>query len=130
MPSPDGNWFAYTDKDQQLWLYDFAAKQSKLIDVSETRNFRGLAWAADSKWLAYNVNAENGHAQVTLYRVEDSSITALTSDRVDSYPPGVPTVSGSIFFPIATFNPQLEVPGAQDSPNHFLIRLQKSTPSP
>lgn len=87
VPSPDGNWFAYTDKDQQLWLHDFAAKQSKLIDMSETGNFRGLAWAADSKWLAYNIDAENGHAQVTLYRLEDRSITALTSDRVDSYNP-------------------------------------------
>ncbi|MFQ5676379.1 MAG: S41 family peptidase, partial [bacterium] len=87
IPSPDGNWLAYTDKDQQLWLYQFQAKKSSRIAVSDWGNFFNLNWSPDSQWLAYVATASNGHAQIMLYDLKTKRTTALTTDRVDSYSP-------------------------------------------
>ncbi len=87
VPSPDGNWVAYTDKDQQLWLRDLKSKKSTRVAVSDRWNFFDLSWSPDSKWLAYGATADNQHAQIMLYHLTDGSMTELTGDRVDSYDP-------------------------------------------
>ncbi len=87
IPSPDGKRLAYTDKDQQLWIYEFASKKSILIAVSQSGNFFHLNWSPDSQWLAYVASADNENAQIMLYSLKDGGITTLTSDRVDSYNP-------------------------------------------
>ena len=53
VPSPDGRWLAYRDKDQQLWLYDTKTKQQKRIAQSMVDDFSDLTWSPDSQWLAY-----------------------------------------------------------------------------
>ena len=85
--SPDGKLFAYTDKNFQLWIYNFAREKTKRIAVSENFNFSNLAWSPDSKWLAYVVAADNQYPQIKIYSLENSETTTLTSDRVESYCP-------------------------------------------
>jgi tricorn protease len=86
-PSPDGKRIAYTDKDQQLWIFDIEQKKQTRVAVSATGNFQHLRWSPDSHWLAYVRQAENSFSQIMLYRLQDGSNTPLTSDRVDSYRP-------------------------------------------
>ena len=85
--SPDGKLFAYTDKDFQLWIYNFEEKKTKRIAVSENFNFYNLAWSPDSKWLAYVAAADNQYPQIKIYSLENNETTTLTSDRVESYSP-------------------------------------------
>ncbi len=87
IPSPDGKWFAFTDKDLQLWVYSFEKKKTDRIAVSENSNFYDLTWSPDSKWLAYVVTADNMYAQIKLYDVQKGETTALTRDRVESFAP-------------------------------------------
>lgn len=85
--SPDGKWFAYTDKNFQLWIYNFEREKSKRIAVSENFNLFHLAWSPDSKWLAYVVAADNMYTQIKLYDSENGETATLTSDRVESFSP-------------------------------------------
>ena len=85
--SPDGKWVAYQDKNQKLWLLDLKEHESRLVATSKVDSFQYLRWSPDSRWLAYVASAENLYAQIWLYHLADSSNTALTSDRINSYSP-------------------------------------------
>ncbi len=87
VPSPDGKWIAYTDKNNQIWAVDVEKKVSKLIATSGTGGLGDLNWSPDSQWLAYSRAAENTISQIWLYRPADGTSTAITSDRVESYSP-------------------------------------------
>ena len=87
VPSPDGKWIAWADKNQELWLFHVERKESKRIAASRVDDFGDLAWSPDSQWLAYVEAAANGYRQVHLHRAEDATQTVVTSDRVDSYSP-------------------------------------------
>lgn len=87
IPSPDGKWIAYTDKDNKLWIYQIEEKRQVLVLASDRGRASNLNWSPDSQWLAYNADADNMYPQIMLYRLEDESITPLTSDRVDSFNP-------------------------------------------
>ncbi len=86
-PSPDGRLIAYTDKNQQLWVYDIQQKKQTRVAVSAEDNFGDLRWSGDSRWLAYVETAANSFRQIKLYHMTDAQISSLTSDRVDSYSP-------------------------------------------
>jgi tricorn protease len=86
-PSPDGQWLASTDKNQQLWLYNFKTKQNKRIAVSANGNFEDLAWSPDSRWLAYVETADNLFDQIKIVDVGSGEVHAITSDRFNSENP-------------------------------------------
>jgi tricorn protease len=87
LPSPDGRWIAFADKDYQLWLFDVGKKALTRIAVSEVEMFSGLAWSPDSRWLAYVQGASNGFSQIVLHEAATGQRAELTDDRVDSYEP-------------------------------------------
>jgi tricorn protease len=87
IPSPDGKWIAYDDKNMELWLYNIEEKKSRRIATARYGGFFGLTWSPDSRWLAYGRVADNTYPQIWLYGVKDGGTTALTSDRVSSYSP-------------------------------------------
>jgi tricorn protease len=87
LPSPDGKWIAFADKDYQLWLFDVGKKALKKIAVSEVGMFDDLAWSPDSRWLAYVGGASNQFSEIFLLEVETGRTSELTNDRVDSYNP-------------------------------------------
>jgi tricorn protease len=87
VPSPDGKRIAHHDKNQQLFLFDLAAKKNRRIDTSDMDQFTGLSWSPDSQWLAYVARAGNQLRQIKLYDVASGQITAVTTDRYDSYSP-------------------------------------------
>jgi tricorn protease len=87
LPSPNGQWIAHRDKNQRLFLYDVRKKTNRLIEESKIGDFSDLAWATDSRWLAYVAPAANLLTQIKLFSLADSKITPLTSDRFDSYSP-------------------------------------------
>jgi len=87
LPSPDGKWLAFADKDYQLWLLDVAKKSLARIAVSEVEMFSGLAWSPDGRWLAYVEGAPNGFSRIVLHEAATGRRAELTNDRVDSYGP-------------------------------------------
>ncbi len=87
IPSPDGKWIAFGDKDYQLWLLNVATGKTRRIAVSDVSEFSDLSWSPDSRWLAYDATAENLFSQIMLYHLSDAQTIPLTDNRVDSYSP-------------------------------------------
>ncbi len=89
IPSPDGKWIAHQDKDQQLWLYNVAARSNKKIASSpngdnDSPAFAELRWSPDSRWLTFGENALNNFVQIMLYNLETGVKTPLTTNRYNS----------------------------------------------
>jgi tricorn protease len=75
---------AYRDNNNDLWVLTVESGEQRRI--SENREGIGdMAWSSDGRWLAYIMTAMNSFRQIKLYSVEDESVTALTSDRVNSF---------------------------------------------
>ncbi|TFG53968.1 MAG: protease, partial [Candidatus Aminicenantes bacterium] len=87
IPSPDGKWIVFADKDNQLWLFHVGKKALTRIAVSGVGMFGDFAWSPDSRWAAYVQGADNLFSQVMLLEAETGRTTVLTNDRVDSYSP-------------------------------------------
>ena len=87
VPSPDGKWLAFADKDNQLWLFDTGKKALNRIGVSDIGMFGDLSWSPDSRWLAFVQGASNGFNQIVLHEAATGQRAELTNDRVDSYGP-------------------------------------------
>ena len=85
--SPDGNWLAHRDKDQQLWLLDLKTKTDKKIAQSMNGDFDDLRWSPDSQWLAFVETADNTFNQIKVLNAKTAEIHALTSDRYNSGDP-------------------------------------------
>ena len=87
IPSPDGQWLAHTDRDQELWLYNFKTRTNRRIAQSMNGQFGDLAWSPDSHWLAFVETADNQFDQIRILDVGTGDIQTITSDRYDSESP-------------------------------------------
>jgi len=87
VPSPDGKWIAYSDKDLQLWLYNINRETSELVETSDVSGFSYITWSPDNNWLAYVEDAENQNSQIKIYSLKTGKIQVITTDRLDSYNP-------------------------------------------
>jgi tricorn protease len=87
VPSPDGRWIAFADKDFKLWLYGFDKKALNQIAESPNGMFGDFHWSPDSRWLAFVREADNGFRQILVLEASTGRMTELTDDRVDSYNP-------------------------------------------
>ena len=86
-PSPDGKWFAFTDKNFHLWIHDVEAGKTRRIDTSDMYNFYDLQWSHDSQWLAYVANGDNQMSRVWIWNTKDQTPYPVTSERTESYSP-------------------------------------------
>ncbi len=86
VPSPDGKWIAYDDKNNDLWLLNAATGAQKKIST-DREGIRDISWSPDSRWLAYSQGASNMFVQIHVYEIETGSQFPLTSDRLNSYSP-------------------------------------------
>jgi tricorn protease len=85
-PAPDGKHFAYSDKNDDLWVTDVANGDSKKI--SRTREgIHAVVWSPDSRFLVFGETALNTFQQLHLYELETGTTTTLTSDRFNSSSP-------------------------------------------
>lgn len=87
VPSPDGHWLAWTDKNLRLWIHHIERRETRMITETRTEAPSDLSWSPDSQWLAFSQTATNSYQQIHLCRVTNGSLTAVTSDRTDSRNP-------------------------------------------
>jgi tricorn protease len=87
VPSPDGQWLAWGDKDLRLWIHQIERHESRLVAESRMGTLTDFAWSPDSRWIAYVQSATNTYSQIKLYRLGDETRATVTSDRVESYSP-------------------------------------------
>ena len=125
LPSPDGKWLAYYDKNQTLWLYGFDRRQTTKIDSTADGDFGDLVWSPDSKWLAY-VRPTATFGQIWLYGVAQGQRAAVTGDRSDSYSPAfTPDGRWLYFLSDRTFQSLVGAPWGPRAPEPFFDRQTK-----
>ena len=125
VPSPDGQWLAYYDKNQVLWLYRFGQRSAVAIDSTPDGDFADLAWSPDSKYLAY-VRPAVTFGRIWLYGVQAARRTAVTTDRADSYSPAfTPDGKWLYFLSDRTFQSLVGAPWGPRQPEPFFDRQTK-----
>ncbi len=87
IPSPDGKYLAYTDRDDRLLIFNIDTKKLTVVAKSEWGGFDDLRWSPDGKWLAYTSSAQNTYTQIMVYSITRDSSYTMTDDRVNSYSP-------------------------------------------
>ena len=86
LPSPDGHYLAYDDKNSDLWILDLeSGEQTKLNQLRE--GIGDFAWSPDSRFLAFEAVARNTYRQLILYDLDGERQIELTSDRTNSMSP-------------------------------------------
>lgn len=85
--SPDGSKILHADKNQRLWIYDFASQSSRKFDESPIDRFTDLTWSPDGRYIAYVEQAGNLARRIKVGNVESGEITPATTDRWESYSP-------------------------------------------
>ncbi len=85
--SPDSKKLAWSDKDCRLWYVDVNDKKQIAIDQGKYGEILNYSWSPDSKWLAYDKNAENSYSVVQLYSVATGKITPVTTSMTNSFAP-------------------------------------------
>jgi tricorn protease len=84
--SPDSKLVAFRDNHLRLWMLDTGS--GKLTHVGDDDYFqtdkRDIAWAPDSKWLAYSQIVANHLHALFLYSVETGSATQFALESADS----------------------------------------------
>ena len=65
--SPDSKKISWSDKDTKLWYVDINEKKQTEADKGKYGETSNYSWSPDSKWLAYDKNAENRYSVVHLY---------------------------------------------------------------
>src|SRR5207249_5982738 len=85
--SPDSKKLGWGDKDCRIWYVDINEKKPVEIDRGKYGEILNYSWSPDSKWLAYDKNAENFFAFVNLYSLADRKITPVTTSMTNSFVP-------------------------------------------
>ena len=85
IPSPDGKYLAYTDRDDRLIIFNIETKKLTVVAKSEWGGYDDLRWSPDSRWLAYTSPAVNTFTHIMVYNLSGDSIHAVTDTRVNSY---------------------------------------------
>jgi len=85
--STDSKKLAWADKDARLWYVDINEKKQVEVDRGKYGEILNYSWSPDSKWLAYDKNAENAYAVVHLYSLADAKITPVTTSMPNSFAP-------------------------------------------
>ncbi len=126
--SPDGKWIAYTERDNDLLLFNTETKETKLVAHSKFQDFISpdLDWSPDGKWLAYVMSADTGNSQILLYSVESGQSTPATSDRVISGSPAFsPDGKWLYFLSDREFKSLVGAPWGPRQPEPFLDKPTK-----
>jgi len=126
IPSSDGKRIAHFDKNQQLWVYDIAAKTNKRIAECGEGDFSDVTWSPDGKWLAYTAPDRNQMTRLYLYSPDTDRITAVTTDRYDSYSPAwSPDGKWLYFLSDRNFVSTIQSPWGSRQPEPFFDKQTK-----
>jgi tricorn protease len=88
LPSPDGQWIAYTDLNNEAWVMNKnTGRSSKISRSRQGVSSSDMSWSPDSQWLAFVEGASNTFNQIFLHQLATGKNITVTSDRTNSLSP-------------------------------------------
>ncbi len=126
VPSPDGKWIIFDDRDRQLLLWNAEKKTTKVIAKNPHGEYEGLAWSPDSTWVAWVEPAANTSRRVFIQRVADGQRIGITSDRMESFSPAwSPDGKWLYFLSDRDLHTSVESPWGPRQPEPFFDQVTK-----
>ena len=87
LPSPDGNYIIYNEKDNRLMLFSKATRSSTLIASNDFGFSAPFAWSPDSRFVAYVDRGVNLYGYLKIYEVKSAKSWQVTKGRTEDYNP-------------------------------------------
>ncbi len=137
--SPDGKHIAFVDDDVRIRVMNMENGNLQTIGVGGTnleRGRSGLAWAPDSKKLAYTKAGENMFRKVMVWDSQTNSTNQLTDDFADAYAPSWDNDKKHFYFlastDVALGSGWANTSAMMSSPSYspYVIVLQEGVDSP
>ena len=85
--SPDGEWIAFADQTQTLYVMAAKGGEPRKVDRSEQREIRSYVWSPDGRWLAYTKALRTEYNSIYLYDTREQKVHELTGPYTDDYGP-------------------------------------------
>ena len=87
LPSPDGNYIIYNEKDNMLMLYSKSTGASTLIAQNDFGFSAPFAWSPNSQFIAYTDRGVNQNGYLKIYDVKEAKSYQVTTGRQEDYTP-------------------------------------------
>jgi tricorn protease len=87
LPSPDGNYIIYNEKDNRLMLYSKISGTSNLIAQNDFGYSSPFSWSPNSRWIAFTDRAVNQTGYLRIYDVKEAKSYQVTTGRQEDYTP-------------------------------------------
>jgi tricorn protease len=87
LPSPDGNYIIYNEKDNMLLLFSRSTGTSTIIAQNDYGFSAPFAWSPDSRLIAYTDRAVNQTGYIRIYDVKEAKSYQVTTGRQEDYTP-------------------------------------------
>ena len=126
LPSPDGNYIIYNEKDNRLMLYSKATRSSILIASNDFGFSAPFAWSPDSRYVAYVDRGINQYGYLKLYEVKSAKSWQLTDGRTEDYDPKFSSDGKWLYFVSErTFNNSVGSPWGIRQPEPYYNKTDK-----
>jgi tricorn protease len=96
--SPDSKYLLYSDRTLQLKLFNIETKTEIVVDKATENEFRSYVFSPDSKWVAYEKQATNGHSAIWVYNIPENKTIQLTDNSFSDNSPVFSVDGKTIFF--------------------------------
>lgn len=96
--SPDGKYVAYNDKNYVLRIAEAATGNIKLTYDSSYGGVAEMVWSPNSRFLNISAGIENLNTQVFVIDMNTMKMSAITTDRTNSYTPAWTADNNWIYF--------------------------------
>jgi tricorn protease len=96
--SPDSKYLVYSDRTLQLKLFNIETKTETVVDKATENEFRSYVFSPDSKWVAYEKQATNGHSAIWVYNIPENKTIQLTDNSFSDNSPVFSVDGKTIFF--------------------------------
>lgn len=133
--SPDSKKLVFGDRTFTLSYVDVDTKQVVKIDKSNVNEINSYTWSPDSRWVAYQMQEDNGFTTIRMYSLATAKSTPVTSDFTNSYSPAFDPDGKYLYFSSdRALNASLgsfELSYAYERTSQILcLTLAANTPSP
>ncbi len=113
--SPDGEWVAYGDQSQTLYIVPAQGGKPTAVDHCDQAAINQYAWSPDSRWLAYRLRARTDYDSIFIYDMQEKTTHRITGDDTDDVSPAWDPEGRYLYFiGHRTTNPLLDVRDLQN----------------